>query len=117
MSANVTSDFCVWWLDQKCVETILAYHKEVLEKCPEYIQSEFNSREGRAGNARLWVALIFSHIPALCEVNWKEEGETENMLYNGCYGGIVLRREDIQYVSTLPGIFTDFDVNIFEPSK
>ncbi|MBY3432778.1 hypothetical protein HFN89_01130 [Rhizobium laguerreae] len=93
-------DVVIWWLDQPSYELAEAFGAPNVE-WPEYIQAEFDSRGGRPGNGRLWIA---SEID-FDGMEW-DEGASFDMIDKRC-GGIVVRKSDAHHILSWPGIVTD----------
>jgi hypothetical protein len=94
-------ELLIWWTNQADAERIT---KEQIEALPEYIQSEFDSRVGRAGRGRLWVHESID----LSGIEWNEKSPFSNYCLES--GGIVFRKEDLLKVRDLPGQCTDLQM-------
>lgn len=93
--------YAIWWLNQESwelAEALGAPHSS----WPEYIQKEFQSRGGRPGRGRLWIApdIDFSGIA------W-QSGQKSFDMVGESYGGIVIRIEDLTHVVSWPGFISD----------
>jgi hypothetical protein len=90
----------VWWLDQASCNLAAAFGAPDA-KWPNYIKAEFDSRWGRPGQGRLWIA---SEID-FDGMEWGE-GQIYTMIGER-FGGIVVRKSDAHHVLSWPGIVTD----------
>jgi hypothetical protein len=99
MSENT---YVIWWLDQSAHELAAALGAPSAS-WPAYIQSEFLSRQGRAGRGRLWIApeIEFDGI-----AEWRDGDLAFNAVGRDC-GGIVIRRSDAHHVLSWPGFVSD----------
>jgi hypothetical protein len=98
--------YVIWWSDQKDCEAICALQQpEAQNVWPEYIDDQFDSRYGRAGNGRLWTAegIELTGIP------WKEHDPLYQAVGKDS-GGIVIRGEDVGHVAGWPGFVADADM-------
>lgn len=96
----------VWWTDQAAAEIVDDLE---LTGWPAYLESQFNSRLGRAGRGRLW---IDERFPSSIEI--------PQLLFDGMplgkwitgagMGGIVIDAADLRHVRDLPGLVTDLDL-------
>lgn len=105
------AQYLVWWTSQKEVEEIVSEgqttpHTATLLQWPEYLHDEFNSRVGRPGRGRLWVA---GGMPVQ-EIEWDENKPAARLSKER--GGIVIRAEDAALCFSLPGFLTDLHLNI-----
>ncbi|MCV9964233.1 hypothetical protein OIU34_20315 [Pararhizobium sp. BT-229] len=93
-------DVVIWWLDQPAYELAEAFGAGHAD-WPQYIKNEFESRCGRPGNGRLWIA---SEI----DFDGMEWGEGPAFAMIGAKsGGIVVRKSDANHILSWPGIVTD----------
>ena len=111
---------CIWWLDQASCEAI---GEDLSSEFPLYLQSQYRSRFGRAGHARLWSGKQFGNVGI---DNWPKPESYVGLADNSkrtrfarCleregYGGIVMYISDYLHVKNLPGIITDFDLKLFK---
>jgi hypothetical protein len=92
-------DVAIWWLDQQSCEMAFAFGAADAG-LPDYIVRELESRAGRPGNGRLWIA------PEI-EFNGMEwgDGPSFNIISERC-GGIVVRMADLRHILGWPGIVT-----------
>jgi hypothetical protein len=97
--------YAIWWLSQAACEEIEPIIDEI--GLPDYIRAEFQSRLGRAGRGRLWVADGID----LSEIEWQAEKPAAKLA--GKCGGIVIRSEDVGRVLGLPGFVTDTDLEFW----
>jgi hypothetical protein len=95
-------DYYIWWTSQRACREI---DQLDIVHLPEYIQTEFTSRNGRNGRGRLWVA---DHID-IEEIEWLEKPGA--WLAAEC-GGIVIDPNDLKFVFKLPGFVTDLELSI-----
>ncbi|MBY3157365.1 hypothetical protein HFO56_34125 [Rhizobium laguerreae] len=96
-------DAVIRWLDQANYE--LAEYLGAKEAAwPEYLKSGFDSRVGRVGGGRLWVALEIDFTG----IEWKEDRAYD--VIGKDYGGIVVRKSDAHHVLAWPGVVTDIHV-------
>lgn len=101
--------FLIWWTDQSDIERIehLGLHGD-LDHWPAYLTEQFESRNGRPGRGRLWVAdEIEKDRPAPPEEAEFGEHNPVCRMASNC-GGIVIRSRDYEIVATLPGFITTF---------
>lgn len=79
-----------------------------LAACPDYIRDQYHSRYGRNGRGRLWVADRFGD----CHVaRWPDTDLARAIARTS--GGIVILGEDAPLVRPLPGVVTDFNLEIY----
>ena len=103
--ADEQASYAIWWLSQEASELLDLIIGDL--SLPDYIRKEADSRFGRPGRGRLWVARGID----LQEIAW----DNTKPLAAGCYqcGGIVIRVEDVHHVACLPGFVTDTELNPF----
>jgi dTDP-4-dehydrorhamnose 3,5-epimerase-like enzyme len=104
----------IWWLNQADCEMIestrfvFPIDNPSYTTIPEYILHQFESLFGRPLRGRLWVDNIFeAENPSVDP--WPDTVLANILAKN--YGGIVIRDEDVEALSHLPGIFTDMKLN------
>lgn len=97
--------FAIWWLSQENCLGIVEVDKVAW---PSYLESECQSRIGRAGRGRLW---IHKDIPVK-GIDWDESRPCARLA--GECGGIVIRAEDVHHVIALPGFVTDLEMNYWK---
>lgn len=90
----------IWWTTQGECEKI---GDKLPDTVPWYIASEFDSRNGRPGRGRLWIAKhLEQYNPSVA--SW---GETPMFRHLEECGGIVISGEDAHTLADLPGTITD----------
>lgn len=94
--------YLVWWTDQEESESVT---DEQIAALPIYIIHQFESRFGRNGRGRLWVA---EHIPVV-EIPWLTNKPASRLA--DVRGGVVIDAEDAPAVFNLPGFLTDLELN------
>lgn len=97
----------IWWTSQDNYETMEGMDRD---HWPEELAIEYRSREGRNGRGRLWVPHQWMNNPDM-KIEWKNSDPMFKALGDN-YGGIVFRRDFYPLISNLPGLFTDFDMNV-----
>lgn len=104
----MNAEYLIWWTDQVESETIIGqpWYKEALDKAPDYINKQFQSRLGRAGRGRLWVADDIG-FPG-DDRPWPEK-PAANLAERRA--GIVIKAEDKDHVFRMPGFLTDLELN------
>lgn len=106
LSPAPTHPLAIWWLAQHDYECIDAAYPEGLPNVPIYIREQFDSRRGRPGRGRLWIA---GELPQDGIEIWPAEAPFARAA-NEC-GGIVIWRKDAKLIASLPGFITDYDLN------
>lgn len=104
----------VWWLNSDCYTQMRRQDKERRLETYEYLNSEYSSREGRAGRGRLWISnVVRNKYPEVNNgiVPWPENA-ISRLINDLDFGGIVVLPEDLEYVKTLPGFVTDMQLNM-----
>lgn len=96
------TDVLIWWTDQEECET---FGWEPTDTFPQYLQSEYRSRLGRAGRGRLWAANEIGEVG----IPWDESKPASRLA--GKRGGIVIWKIDAHHVFGLPGFLTDLRLN------
>ena len=92
--------YLIWWLNQADCQAI---GPELTAEVPEYLRDQYRSRLGRPGRGRLWQD---SEIKESLGVEpWPTTALAR--VFEGDYGGIVIRESDLHHVFQLPGIVTD----------
>ena len=103
----MNKDLYIWWTSQKDCEE----HNKISDDFnldidgDTYLDNQFNSRLGRSGRGRLWIDNKFD----ITGIDWNEE-KADQLNLNDC-GGIVFSKEDLNLVSSYPGIITDLNLN------
>ena len=102
-----TTKFLIWWTNEADAKALGENPDWTLHPMvPDYIRDEFDSRYGRAGRGRLWVA---SALRPINGVTWDDNRPTCRAAAD-C-GGIVFRLSDLEAVAALPGFITDTAMN------
>jgi hypothetical protein len=96
--------YAIWWLNEESWELVQALGAP-FSTWPEYIQTEFQSRGGRPGRGRLWVAADIE----FAGMQW-QSGQKAFDMVGESYGGIVIRIEDVAHVMSLPGFVSDSEL-------
>lgn len=103
-------DFRIWWTDDRMCDHIVG-NTSFYTGTPEYITTEFASRSGRNGRGRLWV-----HHTLPDEIQVKPWPSTPLATWIGKWcGGTVIRAEHVGWLSELPGVITDLNLNVHVP--
>lgn len=103
------TDLLVWWTSEEECEAI--HHQfpmwqwQLPYTVPTYIRSEYQSRLGRNGRGRLWVAEEIGEVG----IPWDETKPASRLA--GTRGGIVIWKSDAEHVFALPGFLTDLRLN------
>jgi len=95
--------YLIFWTQQADDERI--EQGNLAKNCPRYIKRQLQSRYGRNGRGRLWVA---DGIPVK-EIVWNDSKPAAQ--YAGNAGGIVIHGRDYNTVKDLPGMVTDLELN------
>lgn len=103
------SEYLVWWTDQADADAI-----EDKDIGIGYIRNELASRRGRNGRGRLWVAERLRDGPFA--MDWDDSKLAARVIERGSHGGIVIHRNDARAIRGLPGMVTDMNLNIVEPT-
>lgn len=70
---------------------------------PAYLKTQYQSRYGRHGRGRLWVAREFDFD----DVTWDRTRVAVRLIDAEGHGGIVVRRADLPLLRSLPGFVTN----------
>jgi hypothetical protein len=120
-------DYTIWWLDQNCIELSLLYLKNVnlsnihmagnytLSHNCDYVREELHSMQGRPLRGRLWISKKVKdneqQLAPYLKVNpWPDTFFAEFLGSN--FGGLVLMRPHDTYFKHLPGVMTNFYLEI-----
>lgn len=98
--------YLIWWTNQNDCERVVP-----LDIWPRYLGEQFESRYGRAGRGRLWVADFTPPAPESISIEWDED---ENWLCKIAHdaGGVVIKARDLHLVAFLPGFVTTFAMEL-----
>jgi len=94
----------IWWTSQTDYAVLGEVALELLE-APQYLQSEYRSRLGRAGRGRLWSAPQFD----VKSIDW-DEAKAMSLKLEDC-GGIIIEDAELELCLKLPGLVTDMNMN------
>lgn len=97
----------IWWLEQADYEAI---GDELPASFPAYLKTEYESRRGRGGRGRLWVAREFGEVG----VDPWPDNAMARRLGGDDFGGIVIHDEHAAFLQRLPGVITDMHLNRVE---
>lgn len=96
------NELLVWWTSEDDCEKI---YGQFPADAPSYMREEFESRHGRNGRGRLWVADQFGEVG----IPWNTAKPAARLAAN-C-GGIVIYKDDADWVFELWGFLTDLRLN------
>lgn len=103
--------FAIWWTNQEDCEAI-SYNLAAGWDVPSYLASEYRSRFGRAGRARLWIAAELKQEGCPNQATFPLT-PLASVIERQSMAGIVIRASDLECLHELPGFVTDFECRRF----
>lgn len=100
-------DFAVWWTTHEETNAIGA---SLPSWCPPYLHTEWASRLGRNGRARLWVSAELVGAPTRVYFDEAVPTAIETQILVSSAAGIVMRGADVGRLMHLPGLVTDVNL-------
>lgn len=105
--------FAIWWTAHEDCEAI-SYNLAEGWDVPSYLASEYRSRFGRAGRARLWIAAELTREGCPNEAKFPLPlTPLAAVIERRSMAGIVIRASDLGCLEELPGFVTDFECGRF----
>lgn len=95
-----SNSYLIWWTPDECEED-----PQWINNTPDYIIDEYINRVGRAGRGRLWCA---RGMPESITVEWPQNRLCDDLAAR--FGGIVIRKQDDQFVRHMPGVITSLEM-------
>ena len=102
------ADFVIWWMSApECRSLTERMENGAFENWPEYLRAEIRSMHGRNPKGQLWVNP--KHMAVCPNVPPEYLHRIDDNK-----GGICILIRDIKYVRSVPGVVTDFRLNVLE---